>query len=196
MKGSVFCASIALALSLGSANQVLAQDGYRDQFLNWIAPTGPTGTVGWSSPASLCQLLPGSAPSIVDYATGGVTFAANSFGTIGLACPMQGTMNGVLPKDINQVALRFSNPTPAAGCAISVYFVDRFTGLNSGWASDKSHDLTGVWTANIWLNGSTSPATQHTYDVDVYLFRPQSAETSCNPVAFGMFMEAAPPPIL
>ena len=102
-------------------------------------------------------------------------------------------MNGVAPKDINVVALRFSNPTPAAGCAISVYFVDRVTGLSTGWASDKSRDLAGVWTANVWLNSKTSPATQHTYDVIVYLARTQSAGNSCNPVAFGTYMEGLAP---
>jgi len=100
-------------------------------------------------------------------------------------------MNGLLPADINAVALRFSNPTPAAGCAISVYFVDRLTGEVVGWASDKSQNRTDVWTANVYLQG-VRPQPPHAYDVNVYLFRPQSAGNSCNPVAFGMFMESTP----
>ena len=58
MKRILFCASIALALSLGSANVVLAQGGYQDPSGNWIAPGDPTGAIGWSSPATLCRILP------------------------------------------------------------------------------------------------------------------------------------------
>jgi hypothetical protein len=181
MKIKMFMASLALALSLASANQLLAQVT--------LDKTGPAGSIGWSSSATLCKILPGSAPSTLYYPAGTVTFGKNNFGTIGLICSMPGIVNGNDPRLINNVAFSFSNPNDQYGCSVSVYFVDRTTGLSNGWASDRSRDFSGIWTANVGLNGNTLPLTNHTYDVDIYLYRPRSGINLCNPIAYSAFME-------
>jgi len=149
----------------------------------------PAENVGWDSPASLCQVIPGSAPSHVDYVSGSVSFAPGASGTIGLFCPVTAIGNGFTPSQMDYVALTFSNPAVELGCTASAFFVDRTTGLSDGWVSSKSQEYNGLWTANVPLTGNTSPiALNHAHEVNVYLFRPQSAGERCNPVAYGMFL--------
>jgi hypothetical protein len=149
----------------------------------FLDQNGPWYQVGWSSSAALCQLMPGSAASNMNIVTGTVSFAPNSYGTIGLVCSVTNS-----PLDISYLAYSFSNPSPQFGCTSSAYLVDRTTGLLDGWVTD-GQSRSGVWTANILLTKATVPLTNHTYDTDVYLSRPQSAVGSCNPVAYALFLE-------
>lgn len=186
VKIQLFITSAVIALGLGGAHQTFAQT--LSPFVN---QNPPSTEVGWNTPASLCQILPGSAQSTVDYVGGSVSFAPNASGTIGLICNMPGTMNGLIPAGhpVDYVALSFSNPNVAAGCTASVFMIDRATGAVDGWTSDKSTNFSGIWTAHAPLNKTAPLATNHTHDVDVYLFRPASAGNTCNPMARGMFTE-------
>lgn len=184
MKIKLLFSVLAITVGLTAVNQANAQD---------IEPiVAPVGLVGWNSPASLCQTMPGSAQSSVDYAVGAVSFAPGASGTIGLICHMPGVMNGVDPKKMTGLALSFSNPNAPAGCDVSVYMVDRTTGAATG-EKLKSGNFQGVWTANLPISQTVGPPVlppvlNHTHDVDVYLSRSQTAGESCNPVAFGMFL--------
>lgn len=189
MKIKLLVPLVAVVICLGGTHRLTGQ-GYG----SLVDQAGPSDVVGWNTPASLCQLLPGSAKSVIDYATGAVSFPPNTSGTIGLICSMLGMANGFdLPDHaLNYVDLTFSNPNVAAGCTVSVFMVDRTTGASDGWTSDKSTNLDGVWTAHAPLIKTFPIAANHTHDVDVYLTRPASAGNTCNPVAFGMFVEGRP----
>jgi hypothetical protein len=180
MKTKACLASLAVVIALASSHQALAQ--------TFLDQNGPDFQVAWSSSAALCQLMPGSAASTVNIVTGTVSFAPNSYGTIGLICSMSEIGNGLLPADISDLAYSFSNPSPQFGCTSSTYFVDRTTGLHDGWILDGI-PRNGVRTVNVQLTKATLPLTNHTYDTDVYLFRPKSAVALCNPVAYSLFME-------
>ncbi|HTS56334.1 MAG TPA: hypothetical protein VMH03_02220 [Terriglobales bacterium] len=180
---------IALAASLATATQAHAQT--MDQ-------TGPLGTVGWSSAATLCKLHPNSAASSFNYVKGTVAFTATSYGTIGLACTVPGISNGLAPSDINALAFTFSNSSgQTGGCTVGVYHVDRTRAASnvaavaatadSGWTSGQS--FSGIWTGNLFLTNTYPLNTAHFYEVDIYLYRPQSAVGVCNPTAYGAYLE-------
>jgi len=185
MKAQLFFAFLTAIFIVGGTEQMVAQQK------NPIAINQfpPSESVGWNSPASLCQISIGSAPSKIDYASGSVSFAPGASGTIGLFCPITGVANGLSPSDMNYIALTFSNPNVEAGCTVSTYFVDRTTTQNDGWASDRSREYNGLWTANIPLDRTSFLPLNHTHEANVYLFRPESAGDTCNPVAYGMFLE-------
>jgi len=181
---------IALAVSLATATKSRAQ--ILDQ-------TGPYGPVGWSSSATLCKIRPNSAANSFNYGNGTVAFTATSYGTIGLACNMPGTMNGVAYSDINALAFTFSdNSGQTGGCTVSVYLVD-LTKANSSVAAIRLHDadgwssgqsFSGIWTAQIGLTSNTWPLNpNHIYQVVINLYRPQSAVGVCNPTAYGAYLE-------
>jgi hypothetical protein len=152
----------------------------------------PSGDIGWSSSAPLCQVLPGSAASFTNYsAPSSVSFAAKSFGTIGLICNVPGIM--VDPRTIGYIVFTFSNPNASSGCTASVQLVDRTTAAPiQSWTTPPLTSYTDIWTALIPfdypLNGLDM---RHTYDVEMYLYRPKS-DSNCNPTAYAAYLAVIP----
>ena len=182
MKIKTSIMALAAALTLVGASQAHAQQ---------LDQNGPLGNSGWSSSAPLCKILPGSAASAVNYsAPSFMTFAPNSYGTIGLICNMNGITNGLTPLDMNAIAFSFSNPNPEAGCTATVQLVDRTTATPVYyWTTGRSTNYKGIWTVNTGSPSRGSLYFNHTYDVEMYLSRPQSAVNSCNPIAYAAFLE-------
>lgn len=151
----------------------------------------PLSAIGWSSSAPLCQILPGSAASFDNYsAPSSVSFAANSFGTIGLICNVNGIMNGLRPGQMNGGAFTFSNPDPFSGCTASVQLVDRTTATPVyAWTSDTGYIFSGMTTIALGSPGLSMDPT-HTYDVEMYLYRPKSpsGKNQCNPIAYAAYI--------
>jgi len=123
MKLRLFCVVLAAA-GLVTASQAAAQVSY--------STTGPTGVVGWSSPATGCLIDPSSASvGFFDYYVNGVVsakavfFAPAAHGTILLRCPVQGIMNLLAPGAINGFALKFNNYSyfDQPGCTIQAQLV-------------------------------------------------------------------------
>jgi hypothetical protein len=181
---TLFASFLVAGIGFACADQSHAQ--FLDQ-------NGPFGAIGWSSSAPLCQVLPGSAASFTNYsAPSSVSFAANSFGTIGLICNMPGIMNGLTPSDMNYVAFTFSNPNASSGCTASVQLVDRTTATPVySWATPQSTSYNGIWTVNAGSPTISSLNAGHTYDVEMYLYRPKSLAGvyNCNPTAYAAFLE-------
>ena len=185
MKIKTLFASFLLAgLGLACADTAHAQ---------FVYPNGPGESIGWSSSAPLCQVLPGSVASFTNYsAPSSVSFAANSYGTIGLICNMPGIMNGWAPNDMNAVAFTFSNPNASSGCTASVQLVDRTTATPVySWATPETTNYNGIWTANAGSPTINSLNVSHTYDVEIYLYRPKSlvGVYHCNPTAYAVYLE-------
>ena len=179
MKSKIYIACLVLVLGLAGATLALAQGSAM------LDQNGPLGGVGWSSSAPLCVLPSASAPATVDYVNGAVSFTKTSSGTIVLLCSMNTIGNGLTPTDINAVALTFSNNGGAANsCTIVYEYVDRSTGDVAGW-NTGTQVFNGIWTANVGL----TMVPNHTYDIDIYLYRPKAAVKSCNPTVYGVFME-------
>ena len=168
---------------------------------------GPSGNVGWSSPASACVLEPNSlliaafVPSVFNSnntavdAPDGISSASRAFGTIILRCPVQGIMNGVSVSDVNALAVTFQNQNGATGgCSISIYFdaanflLSEAPGRFPIWTTSQS--LSGVWTSEIDLINGIPLQTSFTHAVDIVLTRPRTAVGVCNPVAYGTYLEA------
>jgi len=154
-----------------------------------VTQNPPSGLIGWSTSAPLCTKIAGTAAFAINYsAPSFVAFAPGAYGTVGLICEMPGIMNGLNWANINFLAFTFSNPTPGLGCSAEVQLVDRTTATPvSHWATDPMTFYAGVWTAEIPQR--TLPQ-NHTYDVEFYLHRPQSAVDSCHPAAYAGFLES------
>jgi hypothetical protein len=182
---TLFASLLVAGIRLACADQSYAQ---------LLDQNGPLGIIGWSSSAPLCQVLPGSAASFINYsAPSSVSFAANSYGTIGLICNMPGIMNGLTPNDINDVAFTFSNPNASSGCTASVQLVDRTTATPVySWATPQSTSYNGIWTVNAGSQTIGSLNAGHTYDVEMYLYRPNSLSgvSHCNPTVYAVFLES------
>ena len=174
--------AIAFAVILAGATLAQAQP-ILDQ-------TGPVGSVGWSTSAVFCRIHPGSAASTLSYVDGTVKFTGTSSGTILLVCPMPGIMNGISVSNINAVGLNFLDASgQAGGCTVNVTLTNRTTHAYDFWTSGQSFSGS-VWTANVPMTGNTWPLnTSDNYDVEIYLFRPASAVSVCNPTAYGVFLE-------
>ena len=181
-------AAVMAALTLGGASQMLAL-----QLPFLVNQLPPSKNVGWSSAASLCQILPGSAPSAINRTTGSVTFAANASGVISLACSVPNIGNGIRPQDINYFAITFSSPKMEEGCQVAAFVEDRTSNVVDGWSATADREYNGVWTASVPLLRTAPLALNHTHEVDIFLNRPASAGNTCNPVAFGVFLENLQP---
>jgi hypothetical protein len=188
MKTLLSKAAITAALTLGSASHLLAL-----QLPFIVNQLPPSKSVGWNAAASLCQVLPGSAPSVVNRTTGSVTFAPNASGTISLACQVPSIGNGIRPQDINYLAFTFSSPKMEAGCQIAAFAEDRTANLVDGWSATATQEYNGVWTSSIPLLRVAPFALSHTHEIDIFMNRPASAGNACNPVAYGVFLENLPP---
>jgi len=178
---------VALAVNLASVKLMHAQEPH-------LSP--PLGAIGWSESADLCKVLPGSAASKVNYAQGTLSFTAASFGTIRLACPMSGIMNGIDVGSINDFAFSFSDVGGQTGvCTVAATFVDHTTGIVTNWSSGGSFNPRYTfhgpipWTVDIGLNNFPLNAAD-LYEVDITLTRPKTAVGVCFPTAFGVYMEA------
>jgi len=202
MKLALFCVVLAAA-SLVIVSQAAAQVSY--------STTGPTGVVGWSSPATGCLIDPSSAPVAFfsAYVNGvvsakGVFFAPAAHGTILLRCPVQGIMNLLAPGDINGFALKFNNASffSQPGCTIQAQLLpnsvapgitipDPYSAPVQGIVDAPPGETTlqGILTAEMALSAPLN--TSQTYEVDITLTRTRLAATLdfCNPVTFGAFLE-------
>ena len=179
MKIRMLIASLPVALTLAGANQASAQT---------VTQNGPSGWIGWSVSAPLCTKVAGSAAIAINYSGPSfVAFAPNAYGTVALICTMPGIMNGLSWANINALAFTFSNATAGLGCSAEVQLVDRTTATPvSHWATNPLTVYHGIWTAEIFQPRLPQ---NHTYDVEFYLHRPQSAVNSCNPVVYAGFLE-------
>jgi hypothetical protein len=157
-----------------------------------IITTTPTGAIAWATDVSACRIVTGANLATID--VWGVFFKPNSYGTIGITCPVPMTL--ALPvDDVNDFALTFNNTNGFVNgvneCEIIVGMATHAYGSkiiqNDGLFETAGTAYSGVKTANIGLKTVPMNFSTTLYSVGITMTRQTGA--TCNPSAMSVVLQ-------